>query len=117
MAKVKAGEQDNANVTSQPGTGTTGGNGTAPDADTQKKEKAEKLFGGNSRVAEMRRRESEVNTNFNRIGRKIKSLGISEDAQGKIMEVLKGEYKSALDKALAAPYDEPAAESTTESFV
>lgn len=114
MAKVKAGEQDNANVTSQPGTGTT--NGTAPAAEA--KPKAEKLFGGNSRVAEMRRRESEVNTNFNRIGRKMKSLGISEDAQGKIMEVLKGEYKSALDKALAAPYDETAeGESSTESFV
>jgi hypothetical protein len=89
---------------------TSGTNGTeaaaASDPVKEKKPKPEKMFGGNSRVAEMKRRESEVNTNFNRIGRKIKALGISEDAQKQIMTVLKGEYQAALTEALSQPYEE-----------
>lgn len=111
MAKVKAPET--------PATSTAPATNGAPAAaaETTAKPKVEKLFGGgNSRAAEMRRRESEVNTKFNRIGRKLKALGISKESLSAIVDILKKDYDATLQAALAEPF-EAEVDDSIESFV
>lgn len=93
----------------------TAGAGAGGDAGKEKKPKPVKVFGGSSNFADLKKRESEVNTKYNRIARKIKDLGIPEEDQTDILDILKNSYEKALKDVFSSPAS--AASGAGESFV
>lgn len=87
-----------------------GENATAEGTAAAPKVKKEKIFASASNYTELRKREIKLNQKFERAAKQVKNLGVSEDTQAKIIELLKAEHKTKAEAVFAG-------QGSTESFV
>lgn len=104
----------NATATATPtpaGVESTGADAAAGD----KKEKAQRLFGGNSNFSALKKAQGEVDAKYNRIGRKLKGLELDQEDEAAIVEILKKSHAKASQEAFSKATSGEA--SGTEQFV
>lgn len=74
-----------------------------------KKVKKERLFKPATDYSEIRKAEAQMSGKFNRVGRAVKALGLSADAESNILKTIESEFQIQVKNVVAGVASAPAA--------